>query len=91
VFFKFRLQKGDAYPKLNQVISINILDFVLLEAYDNSVTVMLDERGRIEGAFEMGEKSGLQRAARAMKQKNMQAGLIAELTGLSINEVESLN
>ena len=62
-----------------------------LEAYDNSVTVMLDERGRIEGAFEMGEKSGLQRAARAMKQKNMQAGLIAELTGLSINEVESLN
>ena len=56
---------------------------------------MLDERGRIEGAFEMGEKSGvlsgLRQAARAMKQKNMQAGLIAELTGLSISEVESLN
>ncbi|MDZ7367688.1 MAG: Rpn family recombination-promoting nuclease/putative transposase [candidate division KSB1 bacterium] len=174
-----QLQKGDAYPKLNQVISINILDFVLfddfehylschqvrekitgnnyldeiryyfielpkftkteeeletyiekwiyfikhaadletipekldepvfhkafdqanranmtakeLEAYDNSVTVMLDERGRIQGAFEMGEKSGLQRAARAMKQKNMQVDLIAELTGLSINEVLSLN
>ncbi len=66
-----------------------------LETYDNSVTVMLDERGRIEGAFEMGEKSGvlsgLRQAARAMKQKNMQAGLIAELTGLSISEVESLN
>lgn len=181
-----QLLKGEPYPKLNQVISINILDFVLfddlshylschemrekisgncyldeiryyfielpkfvktetalenhiekwiyfikhardletipealdepvfqhafelanranmtlkeLEAYDASTTVMLDERGRIEGALEIGQKlgehSGARRKARevalAMRQKSMESGLIAELTGLAVEEVESL-
>lgn len=185
-----QLLKGEPYPKLNQVISINILDFVLfddfehylfchemrekisdnryldeiryyfielpkfnkteaelethiekwtyfikhardletipetldepvfqhafdlanranmtlkeLEAYDASITVMLDDRGRIEGALEMGEKIGAQKGeksgaqrkafevALAMRQKNMESDLIAELTGLAVAEVESL-
>jgi predicted transposase/invertase (TIGR01784 family) len=181
-----QLLKGELYPKLNQVISINILDFILfddfdhylscheirekitgncyldeircyfielpkftkteteleiyiekwiyflkhareleaipekldepvfhhafelanranmtpkeLEAYEASMTVMLDERGRIEGAFEMGEKegekSGANRKAReiamTMRKRNMDSGVIADLTGLEVEEVEKL-
>jgi predicted transposase/invertase (TIGR01784 family) len=65
-----------------------------LEAYEASIMVMLDERGRIEGAFEMGEKTGAKKSkreiARAMRQKNMDSGLIADLTGLEVEEVEKL-
>ncbi len=177
-----QLLKGELYPKLNQVISINILDFILfddfshylscheirekitgncyldeirsyfielpkftkteaeletyiekwiyflkhareleaipekldepvfhhafelanranmtpkeLEAYEASMTVMLDERGRIEGAFEMGEKTGEKKSKReialAMRQRNLDSGLIADLTGLEVEEVEKL-
>jgi len=181
-----QLVKGELYPKLNQVISINILDFILfddfrhylschemrekitgncyldeiryyfielpkftkteeeletsiekwiyflkyagelevipekldepvfhhafalanranmtpkeLEAYEASMTVMLDERGRIEGAYEMGEKegekSGAIRKAReiamTMRKRNMDSGVIADLTGLEVEEIEKL-
>ncbi len=177
-----QLLKGELYPKLNQVISINILDFILfddfshylscheirekitgncyldeiryyfielpkftkteaeletyiekwiyflkhareldaipekldepvfhhafelanranmtpkeLEAYEASMTVMLDERGRIEGAFELGEKTGAKKSkreiARAMRQRNLDGGLIADMTGLEVEEIEKL-
>ena len=174
-----QLLKGEAYPKLNQVISINILDFVLfddfphylscherrekisgnsyldeiryyfielpkfakteaelkdyiekwvyfikhardletipevldepvfqhafelanranmtpkeLKAYDDSMTVMLDERGRIEGALEIGSQLKAREVALAMRKKNMPSSLIAELTGLAVKEVEALS
>ncbi|MCI0691615.1 Rpn family recombination-promoting nuclease/putative transposase [candidate division KSB1 bacterium] len=177
-----QLLKGEHYPKLNQVISINILDFVLfddfshylschemrekitgncyldeiryyfielpkftkteaeletsiekwvyflkhagelevipekldepvfhhafdlanranmtpkeLEAYEASMTVMRDERGRLEGAFELGEKTGAKNSkreiARTMRQRNLDSGLIADLTGLEVEEIEKL-
>ncbi len=81
-----------------------------LEAYDASITVMLDDRGRVEGAREIGQKigqkigeeigekrgeeTGIQRKARevalAMRKKNMASGLIAELTGLAVEKIETL-
>lgn len=189
-----QLLKGDAYPKLNQVISINILDFILfddfghylschqtrekitgncylneirhyfielpkfnmteneietyiekwvyflkcagdldvipkkldeptfhkafelanranmttkeLDAYEASLTVMRDERGRIEGAYELGVKAGEKKGekegekkgernkareiARSMRKKEMASDLIAEFTGLPIKEIETL-
>ena len=62
-----------------------------LEAYDASITVMLDERGRIEGALEIGEKMGVLRVALAMRKNGMESGLSAQLTGLAAKEVEALS
>lgn len=38
-----------------------------LEAYDNSVTVMLDERGRIDGAYEKGGQDMAYEIARSIR------------------------
>ncbi|MFQ5631628.1 MAG: PD-(D/E)XK nuclease family transposase [bacterium] len=62
-----------------------------LDAYDASITVMLDERGRIAGAYEKGEQNKAYEITRSMKQKNMKANLIAELTGLSVRKIERLD
>ncbi len=65
-----------------------------LEAYEASVIVMLDERGRIDGAYELGEKIGEQNKARdialAMKRENLKTELIAKVTGLPLADVEQL-
>ncbi len=61
-----------------------------LEAYEASIIVMLDERGRIDGAYELGEQSKARDIARAMKQNNMANELIAKLTGLPLAKVERL-
>jgi predicted transposase/invertase (TIGR01784 family) len=61
-----------------------------LEHYEDSVLVMLDERGRIDGAFEKGEYNKAREIARSMRHKNMASALIAELTGLTVEEIEKL-
>ncbi len=61
-----------------------------LEHYEDSVLVMLDERGRIAGAFEKGEQNKAREIARSMRRKNMASELIAELTGLAIEKIEKL-
>lgn len=73
-----------------------------LENYEGSIMAMLDERGRIDGAFEKGEKKGKKEGreegeqnkareiARSMRQKDMGSVLIAELTGLKVEEIEKL-
>ncbi len=66
-----------------------------LEAYDDSMTVMRDERGRLEGAEEIGEKRGekrgVLRVALAMRKNGMESSLIAQLTGLAVKEVEAIS
>jgi len=74
-----------------------------LENYEASVMVMLDERGRVDGAFEQGEKKGrnegrnegernkAREIARSMWQEKMASELIAKLTGLTIEEIEKLS
>ena len=65
-----------------------------LENYEGSIMAMLDERGRIDGAFEKGEKSGernkAQEIARSMRQEKIASELIARLTGLKVEEIEKL-
>ncbi|GEM_PF-1924084 len=73
-----------------------------LENYEGSIMAMLDERGRIDGAFEKGEKKGMEEGreeggqnkareiARSMRHKNLENTLIAELTGLAVEEIEKL-
>ena len=69
-----------------------------LENYEDSVMVMLDERGRIDGAFERGEKKGEKKGeknkareiARSMRQDGADTALIAKWTGLAIEEIEKL-
>jgi len=61
-----------------------------LENYEGSIMAMLDERGRIDGAFEKGEENKARDIARSMRRKNMESTLIAELTGLAIAEIEKL-
>jgi len=69
-----------------------------LENYEGSIIAMLDERGRITGAFEQGEKKGekkgeknkARKIARSMQRKKMESALTAELTGLTIKEIKEL-
>ncbi len=61
-----------------------------LENYEGSIMAMLDERGRIDGAFEKGERNKARIIARAMKQEKMEEDLIAKLTGLRVEEIEKL-
>ena len=65
-----------------------------LENYEDSVLVMLDERGRIDGAFEKGEQKGehnkAQKIARSMRQDGADTTLIAKWTGLTVDEIEKL-
>lgn len=69
-----------------------------LEAYEDSMTVMRDERGRIAGALEIGEKIGEQKGVKrgilqvalALREKRMASNLIAEVTGLTVEQIEAL-
>lgn len=57
-----------------------------LAAYDASITVMLDERGRIEGA----EQRKTIRIARSMKQDGITPAVISRGTELTLEEIERL-
>lgn len=73
-----------------------------LEHYEDSVLVMMDEQGRIDGAFEKGKEKGREEGreegeqnkaweiARLMRRKNIANALIVELTGLAMQEIEKL-
>ncbi|MGH7598575.1 MAG: Rpn family recombination-promoting nuclease/putative transposase [bacterium] len=61
-----------------------------LENYEGSIMAMLDERGRIDGAFEKGERNKARIIARAMRQEKMAEELIVKVTGLRVEEIEKL-
>ena len=50
-------------------------------------------KGRAEGIAEgerVGEKKGIMKTARGMKAEGIPSGLIAKITGLSLQEIETL-
>jgi len=73
-----------------------------LENYEGSIMAMLDERGRIDGAFEKGEEKGIEKGreegkqnkaweiARSMRRDGADAVLIAKWTGLPVEEIAKL-
>jgi predicted transposase/invertase (TIGR01784 family) len=61
-----------------------------LEHYEDSVLVMLDEQGRIEGAFEKGGQNKAWEIARLMLQDGADTASIAKWTGLLVEEIDKL-
>jgi predicted transposase/invertase (TIGR01784 family) len=57
-----------------------------LEHYEDSVLVMLDERGRIDGA----EQNKAREIARSMRRDGVDTTLIAKWTGLAVDDIEKL-
>jgi predicted transposase/invertase (TIGR01784 family) len=64
------------------------------EAYDAASVIMQDQRGMVTAARkegrQEGKQEGKQEVARSMRQKGFDPNLIAELTGLSVKEIEQL-
>lgn len=58
------------------------------EEYDAAGVRMQDERGKITAALQEGEKNEKLRIATAMQQKGFAKEIIAELTGLSLHEID---
>jgi len=64
------------------------------EAYDAASVIMQDQRGMVTAAWKdgraEGKKEGKIEVARSMRQKGYDPKMIAELTGLSMKEIEEL-
>ena len=51
---------------------------------------ILEENTRTNSAYKKGEQEGKKEIAKKMKDKNMQVELIAEITGLTKEEIDNL-
>jgi predicted transposase/invertase (TIGR01784 family) len=64
------------------------------QEYENSLKYYRDLKNSIDTAFDEGkiegEQLGIQKTARAMKEKGMEISIIAEVTGLTAEEIAKL-
>jgi len=63
---------------------------LLLTEWDLDTALEVRKEEGMEKSIEIGIERGMERAARAMKDKGMDVGTIAEVTGLSIDTILKL-
>jgi predicted transposase/invertase (TIGR01784 family) len=90
-------QGADKSPEIEAVYKGLSVDEEVRMVYDARIKAIMDEQARLDGAYEEGFAEGFAegrekgRIARAMLAEAMSLDLISEITGLSIQEINSLN
>ena len=60
------------------------------EQYKKSLVQYLEVKNVFDTAFEEGEKSGIEKVAKALKEQNIAIEIIAESTGLSYEAIQRI-
>ena len=85
----FKARKS-VFEKLEQIVDIAALSKEDRMKYDESIKVYRDNEAVLEFALEKGRAEERLRNALSMKENGIPAELIARITGLSMDEIQTL-
>jgi len=78
------------FQKGFEIAEISHLNVEQYEQYKKSLVQYLEVKNVFDTAFEEGEKSGIEKVAKALKEQNIAIEIIAESTGLSYEAIKSI-
>jgi predicted transposase/invertase (TIGR01784 family) len=78
------------FQKGFEIAEISHLNVEQYEQYKKSLVQYLEVKNVFDTAFEEGEKSGIEKVAKALKEQNIAIEIIAESTGLSYEDIKRI-
>ena len=79
------------FQRLAEVAEVSKLSKKDRLKYDHALKRYRDTLNAMTGAEQKGRAEGIRDTARKMKQKGLSADMIAEMTGLSLTDIEQLS
>jgi len=77
-------------PIFQKGFEIAEISHLNVEQYKKSLVQYLEVKNVFDTAFEEGEKSGIEKVAKALKEQNIAIEIIAESTGLSYEDIRRI-
>jgi NRPS condensation-like uncharacterized protein len=77
-------------PIFQKGFEIAEISHLNVEQYKKSLVQYLEVKNVFDTAFEEGEKSGIEKVAKALKEQNIAIEIIAESTGLSYEDIQRI-